>query len=157
MRQARWCARVAGPVRLAAALVVVLGIFGMHALTHHGTSHPPAPEGVGAASAHATHDMGGTAQSAAPTLVAQDVTGIGIGSGSGFGSGPKQVLGDMVMLCVVILVVAGTMLGLLTSIRRRPRLWAFLPSAVGTVRPLRWLERVDSGPPHVWQFSVIRC
>ena len=99
--------------------------------------------------------MGGTPQSAAPTLVVKDVTGIG--SGSGFASGPEQVLGDMVMLCMAVLVVAGPTLGRLTSIRRRPRLWALLPSAFACHLPLRRVARVDSGPPYMWQFSVIRC
>ena len=65
------------------------------------------------------HDTGGTPQSAAPTLVAKDATGTG----------------------------SGTTLGLLTFIRRRPRLWARLPSAFACHLPLRRVARVDSGPP----------
>lgn len=143
-------ARGAGPVRLLAALVVVLGIVGMHSLAHSGPSHTPAAADAGAALAH--HMPGGTDAHAAPMSSADAVE-----PGRTFGSGPEHTWGDMVMLCTAMLAAAGTVFALLWSIRRNPRLWALVAPPVSHVRPLRWLARVDSGPPAAWQFSVIRC
>lgn len=147
MRQIVRCAR---PVGLLAALVVVLGILGMHALAHPDSSHPSAAPEVGGA-AYAHHASGGTDAHVAPMPSATAPVE------PTFGSGPKHALGDMVMLCAAMLAAAGTMLVLLWSIRRSPRVWAFVAPAAASVRPTRWLERVDSGPPAVWRFSVIRC
>lgn len=131
-------------------MVVVLGIFGMHVLAHHGTTHPSASDN---ASAYVHDAMGGTEQHAVQAA-GMDLE---VAISPSLGSGPDHTLGDMVMLCVALLTAAGTMLGLLTFFRRRPRLWALLAAAVADARPLRRLARLDTGPPPVWQFSVIRC
>lgn len=143
-------ARGTQPVRLLATLVVVLGILGMHSLAHSGPSHPPTA--ADAASALTQHMPDGTDAHAAP-MRSSDATQ----PGRSFGSGPEHTLGDMVMLCTAMLAAAGTVLGLLWSIRRNPRLWALVAPPVSYVRPSRWLARVDTGPPAAWQFSVIRC
>jgi hypothetical protein len=63
----------------------------------------------------------------------------------------------MVMLCFAMLAAAaGALLLLLLGPRRRPRDWAHRPTAPTTVT--RWVtDRLGTGPPYVWQFSVIRC
>ena len=60
------------------------------------------------------------------------------------------------MLCVVMLAAAAlTLLALLaTGFFRRLQPEAFMPAAVRE-RALQWVH--DNGPPHEWQFSVIRC
>jgi len=72
------------------------------------------------------------------------------GSGSGHG------MASMVMLCVVMLAAAAlTLLALLATGFLRPlQPEAFMPAAVRE-RALRWVR--CTGPPHEWQFSVIRC
>lgn len=146
-------------VRLGAVLAIVLGILGMHALSHHGTTHAePTPRIAstlsdslvdGAATGHAHHRSEATPDSTPATdIQAAD---------SGDAGGPNHSLGDMLMLCVAMLAAAGTMLGLLAFIRRVPRLWAMLRPAATHVRPTSWLNPTGSGPPPVWQFSVIRC
>ena len=134
------------------ALVVVLGIFGMHVLAHHGTTHPPVPENA-SASAYVHDAVGGAGQHAAQATG----TDLGVASGPSRDRGSDHALGDMVMLCVALLAAAGTVLGLRTFVRRSPRPWALLAVAVADVSPLRRLARLDTGPPPVWQFSVIRC
>lgn len=146
--------QVPGPVRLVAALVVALGILGMHALAHHGTTHQSSAAQSSAASAGATapahHDVAGNAHHEAPATAA-DLTP------SGLAGGADHALDDMVMLCAAMLAAAGTVLALLAAVRRSPRLWALLPPTVARVRPVRHLARVDSGPPPEWRFSVVRC
>lgn len=140
---------VVGLVRLGAALAIVLGLLGMHVLSHHGATHETAPT-VTAPLAAAHHDAAGATHQAPP---AHDSTG----SGDGGAGGTGHVLGDMVMLCVAMLAVAATLLALLAFIRRVPRLWAVLRPAVTRFRPTGRLTPTGTGPPPVWEFSVIRC
>lgn len=135
-------------VRLGAVLAIVLGIFGMHALSLHGTTHAePSPRvataltgsmAADAVTEHGPHQSGASDDT--------DDTG-----GTGHG------MGDMVMLCVAMLTAAATLLALLVLVRRVPRLWAVLRPAAARFRPTSWLNPTGTGPPPVWQFSVIRC
>lgn len=78
-------------------------------------------------------------------------------TGRGGEGEPGHSLGDMVMLCVAMLVAAGaSLLAMLGLHRRVPRVWAVLPPAI-TARVTRQDAYRGTGPPPVWQFSVIRC
>lgn len=144
----------AGLVAVVGALV--LGILGMHGLTQHGaapahSSHPP----VAAVSAdpHAAHpapDHQPVTTEAAQSAPAATPTGPGSSNDHGTGS-------DMVMLCAAMLLAAAA--GVLLGLRR-------LRGTVRTPRSLRPLlrlpafaatARVGTGPPGVWEFSVVRC
>ena len=137
------------PALLAAAVVsIVLGIVGMHALNTHGvtgnTDHTTMASPMTGAHAGMSPDMSaGQATSNPAGLVSDD------------GNGPS--MGSMVMLCFAMLAAtAGALLLLLLGVRRMPRVWAHLPTAPTTVN--RWVTaRYGSGPPPVWEFSVIRC
>jgi hypothetical protein len=65
-------------------------------------------------------------------------------------------MAGMVMLCVVMLAAAAlTLLVVLAAALFRPLLpAAFMPAAVRE-RTFQWVR--GAGPPHEWQFSVIRC
>ena len=70
---------------------------------------------------------------------------------------PVTSLGHMVLLCVATLAAAaGTLLALRSLIRRAPRVWAVLRRA-SSRRITGWLTPTGTGPPPVWEFSVIRC
>jgi hypothetical protein len=71
--------------------------------------------------------------------------------------GDGHNLGSMVMLCFAMLAAtAGALLLLLLGLHRKPRVWAHRPTVPTTVS--RWVTaRRGTGPPYVWQFSVIRC
>ena len=61
----------------------------------------------------------------------------------------------MLMLCSFILTVALTLLVLAIVGIRRLRLPAAFWPAGAPDKILRWAR--GTGPPHEWQFSVIRC
>jgi hypothetical protein len=149
------CARTA-VAALVAALVV--GILGMHALASHGTAASPTASlsMTGMSSAHEaamasgdSHDGHADAAHAQPSMAAA-------GTGTDSGSGSGHDMANMVMLCVVMLAAAALALLVLLAVGLvRPVLPAtFQPAAVRT-QALRWLR--GTGPPYVWQFSVIRC
>ncbi len=139
------------PALLAAVVAsIVLGIVGMHALSAHGitgmdmgtTDRSAMTEAHGDMSANtATSETGGL-----PALVTASVP-----------AGGKGHMVDMVMLCIAMLAAAaGALLALLLGLRRRTRVWAHAPTVPATVT--RWVSaRLGTGPPYVWQFSVIRC
>jgi len=149
-----------------AALVgaLVVGILGMHALANHGT---PAPVAA-AASAATSNTASSTAMartSSHDVAMASGTSHDGhdhaaavsspAGTGHSTGHGTHDMT-SMVMLCVVMLAAAAlTLLALLAARILRPLLPAtFLPAAVRE-RALPWVH--GTGPPHEWQFSVIRC
>lgn len=135
-------ARSVGLAALVAALV--LGILGMHALGA-GVHAQAATPGVSGMSG-----MSGTSD---PVLV----TGGDHGSLHGSEHGPVPHHGGMLMLCALMLAgAAAALLVLLVGRRVRGRL---LPAALqpwpDPVRLVRWVR--DTGPPPVWEFSVVRC
>ena len=164
MRQIRGTA-VPALVRLGVVLVLVLSVFGMQALFNHGSTHDPVPTALSAAGAmsgasgqaHAGHGAAETSQHAAPGPAPDPGAGHGrVDDGVGIG-GSEHSLGDVVMLCVAMLVAAATLLWLLNLLRRVPRMWAVLRPFATPVRPASWLIPTGTGPPPMWQFSVIRC
>ena len=139
-----------------AALVValVVGILGMHALASHGTPATAATSAsvsdvssahIAAMSTGASHE----GHHAADLRPSDRVV-------AGADSGPSHHQSSMIMLCVVMLAAAAlTLLVLLVVGLLRPLLpAAFRPAAV-RARALQWVR--GTGPPHEWQFSVIRC
>ncbi|GAA1130599.1 hypothetical protein GCM10009606_08270 [Nocardioides aquiterrae] len=91
-----------------------------------------------------------------PARSSMAATGSSVGVGADPGSGSGHGMASMVMLCVVMLAAAAlTLLALLaTGFLRRLHPEAFMPAAVRE-RALQWVR--STGPPHQWQFSVIRC
>lgn len=156
----RAAARPGGRTALAGLVVaLVVGILGMHALASHGT--PAAP----AAAAGAMSMPGSTAgheaamaSGGAYVAQSQDLPAAQLSdhASAGSGSGSGHDMAGMVMLCVVMLAAAGlTLLAVLAAGLLRPLLpVAFLPAA-GRAQAPRWVR--GTGPPHEWQFSVIRC
>lgn len=129
--------------------VPVLGILGMHALASHGTP------------ANADSSSGTT------IMIGMDGAGVQAGTDPGHTSGQPSTHGpgsghgpdggmSMLMLCAFILTMALTLLALAVVGIRRLRLpAAFWPTGARD-KILRWATW-GTGPPHEWQFSVIRC
>lgn len=143
------------PALLAAVVAsVVLGIIGMHALSTHGvmgtTDHSTMTSRVAAPAAAAHGDMSGASDTSPTRAVHADVSSTAPKKGEG------HSLGSMVMLCFAMLATAGGLLLLVLGLRRNPRVRVHLPTAPTTVT--KWVTaRLGTGPPYVWQFSVIRC
>lgn len=127
--------------------VLVAGILGMHALGSHGT--PAAGTAVVAHASpdpHAAHEHGAAA------------SGPGISSASAHegADGSGHGLGGMVVLCTVMLAAAalGLLALLVARLVRRVRL-VRLARLAARIQPVCWTR--GTGPPPVWEFSVIRC
>lgn len=126
----------------ACVAVVVLGILGMHALDHEATM-----------AEHPGMSMTDTAGAAVEALAAPVVAGA---ASTPSVSAPEHSMADMMMLCVAMLVAAALGLLLALALRRVAR----TPSLVDRVRHLVTTlapQRAGTGPPYVWEFSVIRC
>ena len=168
--------RPAALMLLIAALVA--GIFGMHGLVSHGDCSPGAAM---AAPIVAVDEMSSVAMDLSSGTTGRVVDQVGTsathltsheapsdavatmaGSVRGAttvmqGTGGMGAMGGMLMLCVAVLTaVAGLLLlcGLLLRARSRGGL-ALL--RVGTTVARRLLRPARTGPPAVWEFSVIRC
>lgn len=143
------------PALLASVVAsIVLGIIGMHALSTHGimgsTDHSTMTSPIAAPMTGAHGDMSGSLTSPAPEGPAGVVT-------TAPDSGDGHHMGTIVMLCLAMLAAtAAALLLVLVGLRRRPRVWAHRPAIPTTVT--RWVTaRHGTGPPYVWNFSVIRC
>ncbi|MFC7358793.1 hypothetical protein [Nocardioides astragali] len=137
-------------MRLGAALAIVIGLFGMHVLSHHGMPHEQttaAPISTSAAHADGGHS----------TTRAEDPARTAPVHGAGDAGATGHSLGDLLMLCVAMLAAVSTLLGLYALGGRTHRPWAILRPAATHVRPALRLAPTGTGPPPVWQFSVIRC
>lgn len=165
----RMAARLTGSSAVAVLVAaLVVGILGMHALaSHDASSTPMAPTPsstmrmTGTATMTSAHEaamasgdsLNGRAHFAQSSMAA---TGSSVEVGADPGSGSGHGMAMMVMLCVVMLAAAAlTLLALLAiGVLRRLHPEAFMPAAVRK-RALQWVR--GTGPPHQWQFSVIRC
>ena len=131
---------------LIAVAALVLGILGMHALGLHGVSHGAPAPGVSVAPAA---DSTGTA--------AEHGAHHGTEAAADEGHGPQHGAAEMVVLCAAMLAAAAGMLLALAGLRHRaPPVWAELRAALA----LRVTSRArpgGTGPPAVWEFSVVRC
>lgn len=162
----------ARPISRAAFAVLVgalvVGLLGMHALAGQGTSVTSAAGSItmlaagrstvmpgmtsrhgatmAAGPTHMTHDHTATRARSAPEADASALTDHGSGHG----------MASMVMLCVAMLAAAAlTLLLVLVAAVLRPLLPAAFQPAVVRERAMQWVR--GTGPPHEWQFSVIRC
>lgn len=134
-----------------AIAALVLGILGMHALSLHGPG--TLVEAVPTTSTiTSTSSDPGHAHPGSHSLTAPDPHDRYVEPGDGGVPG----MGDMVVLCGVMLAaVAGTLLLLETS-RRSPCPWAL--TRLAHAHPLVTRPRPPgTGQPPVWRFSVIRC
>lgn len=128
----------AGLARVLPAVVVaiVVGILGMHAL---GSSHAMA--------------MNNMDHSSGPAVMTSQKTDEVIG---GVGSADHD-MATMMMLCGAMLTSAGALLLALFGWRRFSHVWARRsPGTSLRAGPLP-TRIARTGPPTVWEFSVIRC
>lgn len=158
MSQSKRDRRPFRPALLTAVAAIVLGILGMHALHVHGA----VPASSATSSAHAGHAVPhledrGADHSTHGTVAVAGAPG-SAGPVDDRPAVPGHGTGDLAMWCVVMLAAAAIGLLLAFVLRRVPptgrltartRLRSILvgltPSVAGT------------GPPPVWEFSVIRC
>ncbi|MCM3515148.1 DUF6153 family protein [Nocardioides sp. P86] len=146
------------PGLLAAVVVsIVLGILGMHALSTHGVMGE-ADHGGHPAMSGMSSDTAAPAESLVLDPVADPVADPAV-DGSGSDEGGGHDMGGMVMLCAAMLAATAAALLLLAALgtRHTPRFWALLPTAATTVTTGWVASRLGTGPPPVWEFSVIRC
>ena len=142
------------PALLTAAVAsIVLGIMGMHALSTHGvmgmgiTDHStltsPMTEAHGDAHGELVMSPASGEHAAMSSAAPHD--------------GRGHDMSGLVLLCLAMLsATAGALLVLILGLRRRPRTWAYRLVTAAAVT--RWVTaRLGTGPPYVWQFSVIRC
>lgn len=142
------------PGLLAAVVVsIVLGILGMHALSTHGVTSEADHGGHPAMSGTSSDTVAPAGSPALDPVIDPAPAGDGVGSGAGGG----HDMGGMVMLCAAMLAATAAALLLLTlGTRRTPRFWALLPATTGVATG--WVtSRLGTGPPPVWEFSVVRC
>lgn len=142
------------PARLLLALLaaITIGIVGMHGFTRHGAvpvhdaaHHQADPGTAEVAMGHTVADIG-------VALVSSDVGSSVATLGS---SDPST--GEMLMLCAAMLLVAAASALLVLRLRRHASTGGFivdrLPPGAARLLP----ARVGTGPPYVWEFSVVRC
>ena len=146
------------PALLAAAVAsIVLGIIGMHALSTHGvmgtstTDHSTMTSPMTSPMTEAHGDTHGVPVTSPATGEHAAMSSTAPEDGGGHN------MSSMVMLCLAMLAAtAGALLVLILGLRRRPRTWAYRLVTAAAVT--RWVTaRLGTGPPYVWQFSVIRC
>jgi hypothetical protein len=132
---------------------LVLGIVGLHVLNTYGllggASHAAMDMPSAAAHMSGTHDgPADVDRTAGTTIAAPSVVAVG---------DPGHGLGHTMMLCVVMIALgAGTLLLALRGLRRVPRRWVHLPT-MPTALSKSFTMRLGTGPPPVWEFSIIRC
>lgn len=131
---------------------IVLGILGMHGLSQHGAMPSHADHQLVAAATQ-TSAHGGHATHTGHAAVAGDPTGaMTVAAGDAGGS-----VGHIAMLCAAMLLSAATGVLLVLRLRRlAPATVLGLKARVQTVRTFA-SDRLATGPPAVWEFSVVRC
>lgn len=125
---------------------LILGILGMHVLSQHCATTAPAEHGThgahGTPSAHAQHaDHGGDPVSAVAAVATGDL-------------GSTAHLG--LLLCAFV-VLASAIALLLLSLRGHTHLASYDVRRARTLVPRLRASQAGTGPPSVWQYSVIRC
>lgn len=144
--------------RLLVMLVVaiVLGILGMHAISAHGVTSEASHGAHASLSGDTSEPGGGLVLGPGADPIAAG-TGGGSEEGHDMGRGMGG-MGGLAMLCVAMLAATASALLLALGARRTPRFWAILSAAATTNTRLRWVTfALGTGPPPVWEFSVIRC
>lgn len=153
------------PARLALVVIALLfGLLGMHALSVGHSMIPGHADRMSAAQMSTAH-MGAQTSGSGDHLKATVVSATagdaahaayaseGGGNGSGMGD---HAMGGMLMLCLAVLGAAATLLLSRVFTRRlswwRPTVEAATATLVAATTRVR-----STGPPPVWEFSVIRC
>ncbi|WP_328530021.1 DUF6153 family protein [Nocardioides sp. NBC_00368] len=127
---------------LAAVLITVAGLLGMHALSLHGTRTDGEHATLRLPAAHVGHTH------------ALDHADHGAAGHTGQ---PGDDGHTAMMLCAAFLLAAGALL--LSGLWRRTAAW-WSPRArrrARTAGPVLLVSRSATGPPPEWEFSVIRC
>ena len=157
-------ARPSGRTALAPlVLALVIGILGMHALASHGA---PAAPTAASSSVMGMAAMTGMRSAPSPAMTSGDsheshdraaaAGQLSAAPAAGVDSGSGHDMASVLMLCVVMLAAAALTLLVLLAVRvLRPLLPAAFEPAAVRKRTLQWVR--GTGPPHEWQFSVIRC
>jgi hypothetical protein len=135
---------------LALLAAITIGIVGMHGFTRHGAMpvHDAAHHQAASAEIATGPAVGQTAVAFMSAEVDSSVAALG-------NSGPST--GEMLMLCAAMLLVAAASALLAVRLRRLASAGGFSVDRLlsGTVRLLP--ARTGTGPPYVWEFSVVRC
>ena len=149
--------------RLTFALLaaVILGILGMHALARHDAMPPGGTVDRPSAGAAVTlmpmghaHRAGGTVASADAPVAGP--TSPAVGTSVRTVEPPGSAMSTMLVLCAAMLLTAG---GALLVLRLRRLVGTGGLPLAPPRRPLvtRLAARVGTGPPYVWEYSVVRC
>ncbi|GEP37554.1 hypothetical protein NPS01_12170 [Nocardioides psychrotolerans] len=135
-------------VVLALLSVVILGILGMHVLSQHCAPTAQAEHGTHSTpsehAGHAADPVAAAAASAASAVVA-------VSTGDAGGSAQLGML-----LCAFI-VLASAIALLLVGLRGHTVLPSYDVRRARSLVPRLRASPSGTGPPPVWQFSVIRC
>lgn len=128
---------------LAAVLVTVAGMLGMHALSLHGTRTDGEHATLHLPAAHVGHTH---------ALDHADH-----GSDAGHTGQPGDDGHTAMLLCAAFLLAAGALL--LSGLWRRTPAWWFSQARrrARTAGSALFVSRPATGPPPEWEFSVIRC
>lgn len=147
---------------LLTASALILGIFGMNTLGLHcpGLSHAAAMPLMSSASGVVISHVDTAGHAAPPSragLAVDDraAPAMSLPAATGHG-GTNGGPGELVSLCVALLAAAAGAFLVLLALRRAPRMWAVVCSAI-TKRITGCIQLAGTGPPPVWKFSVIRC
>ncbi len=134
---------------LALLAAITIGIVAIHGFTRHGAmpvhdaAHHQAETGT---------PMGHTVTEPAVALMSAEVDT----SVAALGSSGRST-GEMLMLCAAMLLVAAASALLVVRLRRLASAGGLSVDRLlpGAARLLP--ARVGTGPPYVWEFSVVRC
>ncbi len=131
---------------VAVVVAIVLGILGMHALNLHGsTTMEATPDMAG---------MSGPVEALATSIAVDHHSQSVVAAPNRGGHGA----GDMMMLCLAMLVGSGiALLAVLVLRRGRRSSWHSTRSQLTVAAPRPVPSRAGTGPPAAWAFSVIRC
>jgi hypothetical protein len=151
------------PVLLAA---IVLGILGMHALARHGAmpghgaDHHPGAATATSGTAEVSHHDGPGAPVAEPASEpAPGMAPVSLGAGLSMATvaSPHFPLGEMTMLCAAMLLAAAAGALLSLRLRRVASADGFSVARPRSATARLLTARAGTGPPYVWEFSVVRC
>ena len=142
---------------------VILGILGMHALARHDAMPPGGTVDRPSAGAAVTlmpmghaHRAGGTVASDDAPVAGTRPTSAAVGTSVRAVDPPGSPMSTMIMLCAAMLLTAGGAL-LVLRLRRLVGTGGLPPAPPRRPLVTRLAARVGTGPPYVWEYSVVRC
>lgn len=131
---------------------VVLGILGMHGLSQHGAMPSHVDGQTVAATTSTDSHAGHAASNAAATVTINQIEIMTTTTGNAGGSA-----GHVAVLCAAMVLAAAAGVLLVLRLRRpAPSTALRVKSDIHAVRHLV-SNYMDTGPPAVWEFSVVRC